>query len=66
MFLSLRFCLYMTLNWYRIEHCRPSKASLYDVADRFRDFFKRWIIRECGSCKSNHALFEAIFNIHEE
>lgn len=40
MFLSLRFCLYMTLNWYRVEHCRPSKTSLYDVADRFRDFFQ--------------------------
>ncbi len=39
MFLSLRFCLYMFLNWYRVENCRHSVTSLYKVAERFRLYF---------------------------
>lgn len=35
MFISLRFCLYMVLNWYRVEYCRYSKTSLYKVAESF-------------------------------
>ena len=39
MFISLRFCLYMVLNWYRVEYCRPSKTSLYKVAEYFKHYF---------------------------
>ena len=39
MFLALRFISYMFLNWYRVEHCRTSKTSIWKVADRFKEYF---------------------------
>lgn len=36
MFLSLRFCLYMILNWYRVEYCKPKCTSLYKLEERFK------------------------------
>jgi len=33
-FLALRFIGYMIVNWYRVEHCRPSRTSFWRTADR--------------------------------
>ncbi len=38
-FLCLRFCLYMVLNWYRVDYCKPSKTSIYKVCNRFKNYF---------------------------
>lgn len=34
-FIALRFIGYMIVNWYRAEHCKPSKTSFWLVAKRF-------------------------------
>lgn len=39
MFITLRLICYMILNWYRVEHCRPSKTSMWKVAKRFKKEF---------------------------
>lgn len=35
-FLALRFIGYMIVNWYQVEHCRPSKTSFWRAAEKIR------------------------------